>query len=205
MEALKQLNLYDDSLVLLTSDHGEEFWEHNGFEHGHTLYNEVLWVPLMIKLPMSAARGQVETAVSTLSVTPTVLDLCGIDYDRRHLSAGSLSDLWESSPDGFDEPPIVSTGLLYYENRESVILDGLKYIHFLLSDREELYDLARDAGEQVSILKASPEKAERAREALREHQMAARKLQEYYGIFETEKLELDREAIRILRSIGYVQ
>ena len=43
--------MYGNSLIVFTSDHGEEFWEHGGFEHGHTLYNEVLRVPLIIKPP----------------------------------------------------------------------------------------------------------------------------------------------------------
>ena len=51
MAALKDLGLYDDSLIVLTSDHGEEFWDHGGVDHGHSFYNELVSVPLIIKLP----------------------------------------------------------------------------------------------------------------------------------------------------------
>ena len=51
MAWLDDKGLFKRSLIVATSDHGEEFWEHGGFEHGHSLFNEVLEVPLIIKLP----------------------------------------------------------------------------------------------------------------------------------------------------------
>ncbi|HEX3034595.1 MAG TPA: sulfatase-like hydrolase/transferase [Thermodesulfobacteriota bacterium] len=202
---LKRLNLYDESLIVFTSDHGEEFWEHDSYEHGHTLYNEVLQVPLLIKLPVSASRGQVDTVVSTQSVMPTVLDLCGINYDSGRFSADSLSTLWGSNTGSFNEQPIISTGLLYYEDRESVIFDGLKYIHFLLTDREELYDLTRDPSEQTSVVRLSPEKADRAREILGKHKKIAIRLREHYRTGNVEKVKLDKKATQDLKSLGYIQ
>ena len=61
---LRETGQYDDALIIVASDHGEEFWEHDGFEHGHTLYNEVLRVPLMIKLP----GGSEQVSASTLAI-----------------------------------------------------------------------------------------------------------------------------------------
>jgi arylsulfatase len=66
---LKRLGIYDDALLVFTSDHGEEFWEHGSFEHGHTLYEEVIHVPLMIKPPLNGG-SRIVTAVHAGTVTP---------------------------------------------------------------------------------------------------------------------------------------
>jgi len=205
LDTLKRLELYDESLIIFTSDHGEEFWEHGGFEHGHTLYNEVLWVPLMIKLPLSASRGEIDKLVTTESIMPTILDICRIDYDSNYLSARSLSTLWEMNPNVFEEKPIVSTGVIYYEDRESVLFEGLKYIRSLLTNHEELYDLARDHKEQTCNLSSFTDKVQRARSILREHSERAKRLREHFGIINTEEVRLDNETIRKLKSLGYIQ
>ncbi len=65
LESLKRLNLYDESLILFSSDHGEELWEHGSFEHGHTLYQEVLRIPFIVKLPHSTSKERIGTPVAT--------------------------------------------------------------------------------------------------------------------------------------------
>ena len=75
---LKDLDLYEDALIVFTSDHGEEHYEHRGIDHGHSLYEELLRVPLIVKLPGSTVKDEIEQAVSLESVLPTILDLCNI-------------------------------------------------------------------------------------------------------------------------------
>jgi len=72
--------LPSDATVVLYSDHGEEFWEHGGFEHGHALWEEVVRVPLIIRSP-HLRPGRVTTPVSLLDLTPTVLGALGIETD----------------------------------------------------------------------------------------------------------------------------
>ncbi|UCG70932.1 MAG: sulfatase-like hydrolase/transferase, partial [Thermoplasmata archaeon] len=209
LDTLKRLNLYEESLIIFTSDHGEEFWEHGGFEHGHTLYNEVLWVPLMIKPPLSVskklAKKVVSQVITTTSITPTILDICRIGYEKGFLSAAPLSPLWEMNSDGFKPGPIISTGQLYYEDQESVIFDGLKYIRSLVTNHEELYDLASDPKEKNCIASLFPNKTQRIGYILREHKETAKKLRKHYGIFKKETIEVDKETIERLKSLGYVQ
>ncbi len=203
---LKRLNLYDESLIILTSDHGEEFWEHGSITHGHTLYHELLWVPLIIKPPESASKGEIITkVVSTTYIMPTILDLCRIKYETDYLSVGSLSSLWRPNPDTFDAQPIFSTAVSLYEDRESIIFDGLKYIRSLLTNREELYDLACDPKEQISIAFSSPETIQRAKNILRELNGTAKKLREHYGIMGGEEIKFDKEIIEKLKSLGYIR
>jgi len=68
----------DNTIVVITADHGEEFAEHHGFGHARTLYEEVLRVPLIISRPDSAARV-VDQRVSIVDLAPTILTAFGVD------------------------------------------------------------------------------------------------------------------------------
>jgi len=205
LEFLERNDLYHESLIILTSDHGEEFWEHEGVEHGHSLHPEVLNVPLIVKLPSSVFTGEINEVVSTQSILPTVLDLCDIPCEDQYLTASSLAPLWQEDPVAFNDRPIVSGGLLYYEDRESVIFDGFKYIRYLETGREELYALTEDPEEQSSLVSLYPDKVQEAKSLLLEHDQKADAIRAYYRTALEEKAELDEEALRELRSLGYVQ
>ncbi len=206
LAALKRLDLYAESLIILTSDHGEEFWEHGGYEHGHTLYNEILQVPLIIKLPsFAAAKKKISTPVPTQALMPTILDLCGIEYQTNPLPVGSLLPLWGQSPASLGERPIISTGLLYNENQESVIFGRLKYIRSLLTNREELYDLVRDPGEETSVAAQFSDEIEKARSLLREHHKIANELAERYRTNDGGQIRIDEGTRQLLKSVGYIQ
>lgn len=82
IKKLKDLSLFDQAMIIFTSDHGEEFYEHKGWGHGHSLCDESLKVPLIIKFPESIYGGlDIETVVSLVDVMPTILDTMGIDND----------------------------------------------------------------------------------------------------------------------------
>jgi hypothetical protein len=68
--------LDDDDVLVLFADHGEELWDHKGFEHGHTLYEELLHVPFVVKAP-GIRTGKLDTPVSLLDLAPTLLELAG--------------------------------------------------------------------------------------------------------------------------------
>ena len=78
VDLLKFFGVYDRSLIVLLSDHGEEFYEHGGFDHGRTLYDEVLRVPLIVKAPRSLQAGtRVAAPVSLVDLAPTIAALAG--------------------------------------------------------------------------------------------------------------------------------
>ncbi|MCB0310626.1 MAG: sulfatase [Bdellovibrionales bacterium] len=80
---MKSHNAWENSVIIVTSDHGEEFFEHGGALHKQTLYEEVLRVPLMIHFPKTFEPRQIDNPVSTLDIFATVLDLVGVsDYSR---------------------------------------------------------------------------------------------------------------------------
>ncbi len=205
MDILDRLELYRDSLIVLTSDHGEEFWEHAGLGHGHSLHDELLWVPLMIKLPGLDSRGRISTLVDTTSLTPTVLELCGISYQPDGFSAGSLVSLWGEGRGPYRAQPIVSTGLLYFEDQESIVFQDMKYMRTLTSDRKELYDLVQDAAEKISLVRDLPEKVREAKRLLANHHRKSWELRRRYRIGDAEEVQLDEETRERLRSLGTIQ
>jgi len=201
---LKRLGLYERSVVVLASDHGEEFWDHGAYWHGHTLYNELIRVPLLIKLPMNRPTGVVERPVSTGSVTPTVLDVCGLGSARRALMFESLAARTAEELGALATRDLVSTGTYRFEDQECIIVGFSKYIRGMTSGKEEVYDVRGDPQERgCGEIRSSAEVAE-----LRAHLAAfkdrERKLR---GVFfstpeaspQPEKLLLER-----LRSLGYV-
>jgi len=141
-----------DANVLLFSDHGEEFWDHDDFEHGHSLYDELLHVPFVLKGPdVPAAR--ITAPVSLLDLTPTVLDLLGVQapssMDMLGLSlldaiAGDNSALQalETRPQGFGRP-------LYGQERWGVLVDGQKWSTH--QGKQVLVDLESDPQEQNNL------------------------------------------------------
>ena len=90
VQTLKDNDLYDETLIVMTSDHGEEMYEHNNAGHGQSMYQELLRVPFMVKLPKSMqapgdAGRRVSTRVSMVSLLPTMLDLCGVALRREDI------------------------------------------------------------------------------------------------------------------------
>ena len=94
LDSLKEMNRYSDALIVLTSDHGEEFWEHGGFEHGHSVFDELLRIPLLIKRPHSPASVITER-VSTQSVLTTILDELEVEGTKpRSRAASRFNGFW---------------------------------------------------------------------------------------------------------------
>lgn len=206
LRALEELDLYEPCLLVLTSDHGEELWEHGGFEHGHSLYDELLRVPLSFKLPHRRATGRIEASVSTESVTPTVLEVAGIGDRETAFTAPSLRSWWSDPPAAERRGAVVSAGTLYFDDKVSVVFDGRKYIRSRITGREELYDLRSDAEETISLLPgATGAVLQEARQLLADHAGRCQALSQALGISPETLGDEQRELRDRLRSLGYVR
>jgi arylsulfatase A-like enzyme len=94
LDAVRRAGRFDDALIVLTADHGEELFDHGGFSHGYSLHAEVLRVPLLVKLPGQQAARVVHENVSLLDVLPTVLEVAGVPpQPDDHLDGRSLTGL----------------------------------------------------------------------------------------------------------------
>ncbi|MEC8192080.1 MAG: sulfatase [Myxococcota bacterium] len=137
----------DDAVVMIVSDHGEEFWDHGGFEHGHTLYDELLRVPMILKGP-GIEPGVFRAPTSLIDVAPTFAGIAGVDgagmegSDLRLLASGKATDMFRQRPQAFGRP-------LYGLRRWGSLENGTKFM--VHQGVEELYDLDSDPGEQVNL------------------------------------------------------
>lgn len=83
IQKLKELGLLDDTFIVVTSDHGEEFFEHGSVGHGHTLHQELLHVPLIMRMPSLLPQGtRIKEIVSHVDIVPTIIEASGIDLTK---------------------------------------------------------------------------------------------------------------------------
>ena len=201
---LDELDMDDDTVIVLTSDHGEEFWEHDGWEHGHTLYDELLSVPLIVKLPGSARVDRIATPVSLGSLMPTILEMGQIEGSEGPFSYPSIASLLEGQLATEMPPAQFATGQLYYEPREAVKFEGYKFIRWKREDRHELFDLTADPGEQHDVAEDHPWEVARAGKLLDGYELSEVALRERLGAIDRES-PLDADTEDHLRSLGYIE
>ena len=152
LDELEARDILDETLFVVTSDHGEQFGEHERFDHGNSLYMQALHVPLVLSFPGRVpANRRVGAPVGLRELPATILELAGIS-DRDGIPGRSLSRYWTGST-SLVERPIISS-LTLSENRgetlRSVVSDGYHYmesddgaigLYDLLKDREETHNL----------------------------------------------------------------
>ena len=224
LDELERRGLARTSAVLLTADHGEEFFDHGGWKHGFTLYEEMLRIPFVLRLPASAAaaaRGRtVATPVDQVDIAPTLLALAG---------AATAADLPGRDVQQLVGPERTRTGASWPSfawlqrpgaESTSTVAGGLKLLLFagdrgtpgwtarLQEDRpallqgaaRELYDLARDPGEHANLLDL--ERRRPLRELWLEGKLASA-LARHGGGAAAEEAEIDPDLERSLRALGY--
>ena len=169
---LKGEGLYDDALIVLTADHGEEFQEHGGWWHGQTLYQEQIAVPLLVKAPGNVRAGEVVTDLArSLDIAPTILDVAGVPVPQAMMGR-SLWSASEPLPYAFAE-----------EDFEGNVLQALRTpTHKLIWANldnprglaaEALFDMVADSGEQHDLSSALPDQALSMRRLLRDELLLA--------------------------------
>jgi arylsulfatase A-like enzyme len=204
LDALRQIGIYDDALIVFTSDHGEEFWDHGRFEHGHTLFNELLQVPLLIKPPRNHQNVRIDSRVPTGAIASTLLDVCGIAPEAARGLMPPLTPLLRGSTADYPEQPVFSGAALFFEQTESVTFDGMKYIKGYVSGTEMLFNLNSDPHELNSIALQDPVNLEKGRQLLQNGITAADQLKEQLGIVESEQDRLDPQDVNALQALGYL-
>jgi arylsulfatase A-like enzyme len=148
LDALARLDLAENTLVVCVSDHGEEFWEHGGVEHGHTLYDELLHVVFVVRWPGHVPAGaRVPALASTVDVVPTVAELVGLDAPAPTDGVSLVSAMHGRPVAG---RAIISENLLFAEERVALTTDDAKLIRWP-NGKTEAYDLRRDPSERRDL------------------------------------------------------
>lgn len=201
MDELRRLDLFESSLVVLTADHGEEFYDHRGWNHGANLYRETLNVPLIIKYPHQREAMRVKTLVQHSDILPTVLDLSAIDVPR--VEGKSLAPLMASSGAdiGFRAEP------LFFHLRRGPLYLGIIEGNWKLIQRRDkgriqsyLFDWKRDPEEQTNLSRERPIHTA-VLSALLDDRLYR---QEQQGRLAPEEAEIDDELRESLRALGYL-
>jgi arylsulfatase A-like enzyme len=140
----------DNTLIIVTSDHGEEFGEHGDFEHGTNLYMEQLHVPLVVSMPGEVPAGvRVTEPVSIAAIPATVMQLIGERADTT-FAAVPLTEAWKEGVATAPALAELTPGLSPTQRMRALVLDELHYIRNP-DGGEELYDWAADPAEQFDL------------------------------------------------------
>lgn len=206
VEVLGERQLTQSTWLMVTSDHGEGFWEHNQAEHGNSLFNELTRIPMILVPPQKerVAGLRVKTPASLVDLKPTILGLAGLEPEKE-LEGRDLRTSW-SNPDDFEAPRWLFLASPHSQDVEAaaVVRGDLKYIDRLpwRQARPALFDLAEDPDEKRNLVGISPRTAEMSRR-LRAHLIQTEQLRS--GLLKEDEVELDKEVLERLRALGYLQ
>ncbi|MGH9461189.1 MAG: sulfatase [Vicinamibacteria bacterium] len=198
LAGLRERDLWNRMIVVLTADHGEELFDHEGFEHGHSVYQELLHVPLVIGGPGVRPAHHAEP-VSIVDIPRTILDALGVERGDSLVGSAGLS-LWPVVTQGDVVPSrlLTAEGTLYGSEQRAAIQWPLKLTVDIGSGRRRLYHLERDPGEQTDL---APTETRAVRFLSQELSNTLREARE--GV-QSEDVPLDEATIEELRSLGYV-
>ncbi len=205
----------DQTLLIITSDHGEEFLEHGFYLHGFTLYNEVIHVPLVLSGPNLPGR-RVDRVVQLADIFPTLEDMLGwektSDVTGRSLLNLLQGKQWEDRAYSHLYPlkssPAISVELpSYYDDRPMScfsMINGqwkiIEYRHNNTGKRQyKLYNLAQDFNEQEDLSRKSPRRLERQKRIFHNY------LEGLPHAVPPEERKISPELVETIRSLGYLQ
>jgi arylsulfatase A-like enzyme len=202
IKKLKDLGLMENTLIVLTSDHGEEFWEHGGVEHGRVNYDESIQVPLIIRHP-SFEHKRVDTQAQLIDIMPTILDYLNIPIDGEAQGV-SLFPLLKGH--GIKELPAFSETKLPGPKPLAIRTRNYKFIINTEDGSEELYDLLKDPGELNNIINDNVEIADKLRQDLLEWKKnCLEKQTSFKKTSSGQNMPLDEKTLQQLKSLGYIE
>jgi len=197
---LQALGVWEDTLFVVFSDHGDEFLEHGGSAHGHTLYDELLKVPLVFTGPDVPEAQTVTAQISLTDICPTVLELCGIDGSWPMQGRSLAGLVRQGSPThsmAFSETQLDGPLLRCARN------ENAKYIA-KQDGSFEAYDLANDPKEQSSLKTSDGPETVRLEQGLLAFVKECRELRRRGGL-EQPKPAMTPEMLERLKALGYVR
>lgn len=223
VKGLRRRGLYERTMIVLTSDHGEQLGEPGrpetpwgrGFYnvHGHTVYEELIRVPLILKLPGEGLRGRrFEDVTASIDVMPTILDVLGLPVPAE-VQGRTLRGLWENAV----RTPREALSEALAAGDEAKSLRGERYKYVVTVDAAtvesrgrsfvpagvtgSLFDLHLDPGEERNLL-SGPSQPEQVRRAFL---MAAELRRRVEVVGRPEMVTLSDEALKSLRALGYLE
>ena len=215
-ETLKEQGQWDNTLVILTADHGEELFDHGGFSHGYTLFNEVVHVPLLIKLPGQTAASHSKATASLMDLVPTVLDTVTAKNEFNGDGNSLLPLLADVNPDSGtygprDKAPFKDRSLLLafgWEKRgvmDAVVGKIYKYISVKRDytgrkNAKLLFNLKNDPSETRNLVGQKPSVRKKMKALLDER----KRVYSENSLGKSGSV-LDEMNVDALKALGYIQ
>lgn len=176
LSQLKELGLLDKTIIIVSSDHGTEFYEHKTFDHGHTLYQELIHIPLIIWMPALKQGRVINDQISTLDIMPTILDLVKISPNATvKIQMKGISLLPALNGREVDRDVYSETDYRLYTHKRAVVTkDGWKFILTLAespnkTNIKELYNLNWDTNETINLINSEPRRTYELEQQLLKH------------------------------------
>lgn len=231
LEELKADGRYDNTLIVLTSDHGEQFGEHNLIDHVFGLYNTTVKIPLIVRLPSGTNGGSFDNrSVQLTDLFPTLLGKCGVDFSSRDIQGKDLfSEITENAEREIlseyyfpswvlkrfkkEDMEKSSKNLVPYLRRlRAIQKDGYRFI-WSSNGKHEFYNLNVDPGETVNLYDSeNPPDLARSYLATLEsefdrlaHGLAFEPIPDLAELLPGLEENADQETLKTLRSLGYVK
>jgi arylsulfatase A-like enzyme len=217
LEALKETGLDQDTLMVFSSDHGEEFWEHGRLYHGHSVYGELNQVPLVFRWPNNAdlrKGAMIDKQIENIDIMPTILELAGIQGPTSMQGRSLVPLLNGSGIATWQERPALTQAMVVPDPP----LGGRPQPHFGIIDHgwklvskevdpkalQELYEHPIDSLNFTNVIKteAAASHVKALTETLEAWKSRARTAQ--LPSDDTTMAQLSSEELRLLRALGYV-
>lgn len=216
VDQLKSFGILDDTLVIVTSDHGENLGEHGLIDHLLSMHETTLRVPLVLRYPKHFQAGaSFNNLVSLVDIFPTVLDLCNIQNDSVRLKPAGISLAKVDQQKRIfviaeNERPINGIKLMNsrfptFDTRTidypiRAIRTNKHKLIWKIGHSKELYDLQTDPGELNNLALQHPETCDKL------HRILVKWMEQTPSAQDTSFMEgQDPESMKILRSLGYVK
>jgi arylsulfatase A-like enzyme len=198
--AMEEMGLLDSTWLIITSDHGEEQFEHGSFEHGHAYEEEVTRVPLIVRAPGGEWKPglRIPTSVRHVDIPPTLLALYG-QSSHPHFEGQSLLPLILGGP---AEHRVAFMEFNLFHGQQVALFDGrYKFVWDTRKEKGFYYDLQQDPGETTRLGKDQPHFA-----ALFEKLTAKRRqLDKVARNKPANPAKMDDETVKALQSLGYLE
>ena len=213
---LRQAGVFENTLFIITSDHGEAFGEHGWVHHGAPWHEEVTHIPLLIKFPSSIRGGRrVAALTETVDLLPTICDLFQIPCPEKEVQGRSLLPLVTGDADRIREHVFTRVS----EDGGKYVVRGERYSLLLWANENwrGLYDLAEDPEQRVNLIEREPERTAELMQAFRAFAESQRRPPRRYlagdaklppdstEAEETERPVLSPEARKDLEALGYLK
>ena len=197
LDYLTESRLFENTIIVILSDHGEELWDHEGFEHGHSMYNEVLRTPLIILNPrLEATDLRIKTVVRLIDLFPTLMRMLKLPIPSSVMGLDLVEEIVHPDPDL--NLVVFSEGILYGAGKMAVQTNSHKMIIRLEDLSTEFYDLRVDPSEKNNL----------------KNSQLAKDYEEMAWFFSTysrgtdhklERRDFDKKTLEALKSLGYIR